>query len=103
MKIIAITQQGYIVEMPKEDLAAIVGEAYFHSRRQVLEAAGLEVSAYSEPEIIGREVAVSARFRRVLSIESEHANLNNLAANLKALANMLETVAAPPLLPEPAT
>lgn len=102
MKIIGTTAAGFMAELTENDLFAILGATYSGDANEKLKALGVHIDGYTgKPRLMGAEIPVSDRFRRVTTLEANHAKLGDTAGNLRALATMLDLMAKPPLVPEP--
>ncbi len=94
MKIIGMAGSDIIAQLTEGDMAALVGEGYFSQKeaQEKLEALGI----IGQPQWgqtsrirIGSTIDLAGRFDRIKSIEYRHAELQDVAKKLDAMAALL--------------
>lgn len=104
MKILGKSETGYLVDMPESDPQAIFGIQYGWGKEGIalLKELGVPMTAsYGNdvPNLIGAEVPITTRFRRVTDIERNHRELQNTGATLRKLADLLDQLGNAVIVP----
>jgi hypothetical protein len=94
MKIIGMAGSDVIAQLSEADMAALVGEGYFSQAeaQKKLEALGIvSTPQWGQPSRIriGSTIDLAGRFDRIKSIEYRHAELQDVAKKLDAMAALL--------------
>ena len=79
MKIIGKTENGYIVEASKDDVANLVG---YHG----------QYDTKYKPLSVGDEILVSKMFRQLYELKNNQPELQKVVGTLRNLADLLEPV-----------
>jgi hypothetical protein len=95
MKIIGLAGNNVIAELKEDDVAALIGETYFggSAAQAKLKELGLtDRGGYggSDRLKVGATLDLAGRFSRVKQIESRHAELQDVATKLEAMAALLK-------------
>lgn len=97
MKIIGMAGSDIIAQLTEGDMAALVGETYFSqtaAQQKLLELGLMEgASAYrgtAQRIRVGATIDLAGRFNRVQQIEYKHAELQDVAKKLRAMAGLLD-------------
>lgn len=104
MKIIGQTNDGFIVEMSQDDMAAVVGETYFAGERcqQKLQAVGIyQTVGYSKSLSVGAVVPLAGRFSRMVELERKHGQLRDVSNRLRVMADLMDHLGDQVIVPPP--
>lgn len=94
MKIIGLAGNDVIAQLTQDDIAALVGETYFGgsvAQNKLKELGLIATGGYGERDRIrvGTTIDLAGRFSRVSQIEHRHAELQDVAKKLDAMAALL--------------
>ena len=108
MKILGETKTGYLCELSRTDMQAIWGARYGWSEEvcRELQRHGIESKRdYSswQPQFVGAEIQIAARFQRLTEIERQHAAMKNTGQALRVLADLLDRLGDDIIIPAPKT
>lgn len=104
MKIIGMAGSEIIAQLTEADLAALVGETYFsgsdtQKKLAQLGLVGPRVWGQGTEIRVGATIDLAGRFSRVKDIEYRHAELQDVAKKLEAMAALLRHLGAQVIVP----